>query len=51
MGLPVDFLDVGIFGQINRVKNRPKNWNQPNSAKDDLFHSEVSRVKVSFGTE
>ena len=52
MGLPVDFLDVGIYGHVNRLENRPKNSNQPNPVKDDLIQSEVSRAKkASFGTE
>ena len=45
MGLPVDFLDVGIYGPVDRMEDRPKNSNQPNPAKDDLFRSEVNRVK------
>jgi len=45
MGLPVDFLDVGIYGSIDRLEDRTKKQNQPTPAKADLFHSEVSRVK------
>ncbi len=45
MGLPVDFLDVGINDLVDRLEDRPKNSNQPNPAKADLFCSEVSRVK------
>jgi hypothetical protein len=45
MGLPVDFLDVGIYGPVDRLEDRPKNSSQPNRAKADLFRSEVSRVK------
>ena len=45
MGLPVDFLDVGISYEVDSMDDRPKNSNQPNPAKADLFRSEVSRVK------
>ena len=45
MGLPVDFLDVGIYGPVDRLENQPKNSNQPNPAKAGLFRSEVGRVK------
>ena len=45
MGLPVDFLDDGIFGPVDRLEDRPKNSNKSNPAKADLFRSEVSRLK------
>ena len=45
MGLPVDFLDVGIYGPVDRLEDRTANINQPNPAKADLFRSEVSCVK------
>lgn len=45
MGLSVDFLDVGIYGHVDRLEDRPKNSNRPDPTKADLFRSEVSRVK------
>jgi hypothetical protein len=45
MGLAIDFLDVGVYGPVDRLEDRPKNSNQPNPAKADLFRSEVSRVR------
>mgnify|MGYP001581401832 CR=1 FL=1 len=45
MGLPVDFLDVGVYGTVDRLEDRTANINQPNPAKANLFRSEVSRVK------
>ena len=45
MGLTVDFLDMGISYEVDRMDDRPKNSNQPHPAKADLFRSEVSRVK------
>jgi hypothetical protein len=51
MGLTVDFLDMGISYEVDRMDDRPKNSNQPNPAKADLLSSEVSRAKASFRTE
>ena len=45
MGLPVDFLDMGISYEVDRLEDRLKNSNQPNPAEADLFRSKVSRVK------
>ena len=48
MGLPVDFLDFGIYGPVDRLEDRPKNSNQPNHAKAGLFRSEESRKKPAL---
>ena len=45
MGRSIDFLDVGIYGPVDRLEDKTANISQPNPAKADLFRSEVSRVK------
>ena len=45
MGLTVDFLDMGISYEVDRMDDRPRNSNQPNPARADQLSSEVSRVK------
>lgn len=44
MGFPVDFLDMGIYGPLDREDNRPKNSYQPNPAKEDLIRADVPPI-------
>jgi hypothetical protein len=48
MGLAVDFLDVGIYGPVDRLEDRPKNSSRSNPAKADLFRGEVSCVRCQL---
>ena len=36
MGLPVDFLDVGIYDPVDHLEDRTRDSNKPNAAEGEL---------------